>query len=76
MQFTWMHMKFSDFFDNKGKGTQKYKWICLKVFGKPHILMNENCMKIRLLFFKVLRFYIFKMAIGHHFEINIKTENY
>ena len=35
-------------------------------------------MKIGFLVFKILRFYVFKMAAngGGHFEINIKTENY
>ena len=42
----------------KGKGTQKYKWILYKVFGKLHILY-ANCMKIGILFIKILRFYSF-----------------
>ena len=36
---------------------------------------DANCMIIGFLFFKILRFYVFKMAAngGRHFEINIKT---
>ena len=60
----------------KGKGTQKYKWILSKIIWKT-AHFYANCIKIRFLFFKILRFYIFKMAAngGRHFEINIKTEN-
>ena len=61
----------------KGKGTQKYKWIVSKSIWKT-AHFDVNCIKIRSLFFEILRFYIFKMAAngGHYFEINIKTENY
>ena len=35
-------------------------------------------MEIGYLLLKILRFYVFKMAVngGRHFEIKIKTENY
>ena len=57
---------------DKGKETQKYKW-SKTVRKTAHF--DANGMKIRFLFFKLLRFYVFKMAAngGHHFEINIKT---
>ena len=61
----------------KGKGTQKYKWILSKSIWKT-AHFDANCMKIGFLFFKILRFYVFKMPAnrGRHFEIKIKTENY
>ena len=36
------------------------------------------CMVIGFVLFKILRFYVFKMAAncGRHFEIEIKTENF
>ena len=56
----------------KGKEQKNINGFCLKVFGKLH------CMKIGFLFFKILRFYIFKMAANGvcHFEININTGNH
>ena len=61
----------------KGKGTQIYKWILSKSIWKT-AHFDANGMKIRFLFFKILRFYVFKTEAngGRHFEINIKTENY
>ena len=61
----------------KGKEHKKYKFILSKSIWKiAHF--DANCMKIGFLFFKILWFYVFKMAAkgGRHFEINIKTENY
>ena len=61
----------------KGKGTQKYQWILSNSIWKcAHI--DANCMKILFFFFKILQFYVFKVAAsgGRHFEMNIKTENY
>ena len=39
---------------------------------------HANCMKIGFLFFKILLFYVFKLEAtgGHHFEVNIETDNY
>ena len=45
----------------KGKGTQKYKWILSKSIWKT-AHFDANCMKIGFLLFKILRFYVFKMA--------------
>ena len=45
---------------NKGKGTQKHKWILSKnIWKTAHF--DANCMKIRFLVFKILQFYVFKM---------------
>ena len=61
----------------KGKRTQKYIW-CLskRIWKTAHF--DANCMKTGFLFFKKLRFSVFKMGDngGRHFEINIKTESY
>ena len=59
----------------KGKGTQKYKWILSKAFGKLHIF-DANCMKIGFLVFKILQFYVSKMATngGRHFEMALKQK--
>ena len=62
----------------KGKGTQKCQWILSNSFWKT-AHFDANCMKMGFFFFfKILRFYVFKMAAngGLHFETNIKNENY
>ena len=55
--------------DFNGKITQKYKWILSKSIWKT-AHFYENCMEIGFLFFKILRFYIFKTAAngGRHFD--------
>ena len=60
-----------------GKGSQKYKWILSKSIWKTEHF-DANCMKIGFLRLKILWFFVFKMAANgsHHFEINIKIENY
>ena len=55
----------------KGKGTQIYKWILSKnIWKTTHF--DANCMKLGFLVFKILQFYVCKMAAngGRHFEIN------
>ena len=61
----------------KGKGSQKYKWILYTSVWKTE-QFHANCMEIRFLLSKILRYYVFKMAAngGRHFETNVKTEHY
>ena len=61
----------------KGKGSQKYTWILfISIWKTEHF--EANCMEIGYLLLKLLRFYVFKMAVngGRRFEINMKVQNY
>ena len=61
--------------DIKGKGTQKYKWILSKSIWKT-AHFDANCLKIGFLVFKLLQFYVFKIATngGRHFEMPLKLK--
>ena len=61
----------------KGTGTQKYKCLLSESIRKT-AHFYANCMEIRFLLLKLMRFYVLKMPVNgsRHFEINIKLINY
>ena len=54
-----------------------YFLICI-LKGKEHKNTNEYCLKEfeKLHILKILRFYVFRMSGGSHFELNIETKKY
>ena len=55
----------------KEKGIQNYQWILSNSIWKT-AHFDPNCMKIGFYFFKILRFYVFKMAASVKLTLKLK----